>query len=39
MKKNGRIQTKIEAYSYIFKCLGILKEEEWKKIQAANQKN
>lgn len=33
MKTNGRIQKKMEAYSFVLKCLGILNEEEWKKIR------
>ncbi|GKU82217.1 hypothetical protein NCCP28_16130 [Niallia sp. NCCP-28] len=34
MKKNGRIQKKVEAYSYVFKYLGIINEAEWKKLQS-----
>ncbi|WP_445488704.1 hypothetical protein [Niallia sp. 03133] len=33
MKQSGRIQNKIYAYSYIFKCLGIIGEKEYQDIQ------
>ncbi|MGP7819610.1 hypothetical protein [Niallia sp. 01092] len=33
MKQSGRIQNKIYAYSYLFKCLGIIGEKEYEDMQ------
>ncbi|MGF2616454.1 hypothetical protein ACQUWN_12710 [Rossellomorea aquimaris] len=38
MYRSGRIQKKINGYAVVFKAMGILSEEELKKITEKNQK-